>query len=416
MDQLIRRGIEVKQVTAMVLAGGRGKRMDIFCQQRPKPILPFAGKYRVIDITLSNCLQSQIGNIAVLVDYQRSAMMEYLNQWKAANGEGATFTVLPPQSASYKGTADAVYQNLDFLDKPEIDVVLVLAGDHIYRMDYQKMLAFHYESLADVTVGIAAVPLYETHRFGTVILGPGGRINEFVEKSSNPASNLASMGIYVFNRKFLAKCLKEDAQNSNSPHDFGYAILPGIVKQDRVFGYVFDGYWQDIGTIESYYKANIQLLQKNPLFTLNEQGPVFTGRPIANTSWGGMPGKVTNSLISPGCTIEGSVENSILSPGVRVEKEARVVNSIVMANTRIGYHSIVDRCILDEGVNIDRYCYLGFGSNPVPQVYDITMVGKDVNLGPQTAVGKKSKIMPGLKLADLNFRFVAPGTVVSLPA
>jgi glucose-1-phosphate adenylyltransferase len=406
----------VKHIAAMVLAGGKGKRMDIFCQPRPKPILPFAGKYKVVDITLSNCIQSRIENIAVLVDYQRSAMIDYLNQWKANNREAGNFCILPPQSCSYNGTADAVYQNLDFLERPDIDTVLVLAGDHIYRMDYQKMLTFHRESQADVTVGIARVPISEAYRFGTVTLGPGSRISEFVEKSLNPNSNLASMGIYVFNRRFLTECLKEDARDRGSVHDFGYDILPGIAKRDRVFGYQFEGYWEDIGTIDSYYKANIQLLQKKPDFAIDDRWPVFTAGSTDNASWIDTSGVVTNSLVSPGCIIEGSVENSILSSGVRVEKKARVINSIVMPNTRIGYHSVVDRCILDEGVDIDQFCYLGFGSTPVPQVYDITMVGKGVNLGPQTAIGKKSKIMPGLRLADLNTRFVAPGTVVSLPA
>jgi glucose-1-phosphate adenylyltransferase len=406
----------VTRTLAMVLAGGRGKRMDIFCHQRPKPTLPFGGKYRVIDITLSNCIHSQVENIAVLVDYQRLAMTDYLSQWQSANRGASNFSILPPKTDSYNGTADAVYQNLDQLERQGIDTVLVLAGDHIYRMDYQKMLSFHRESKADVTVGIAQVPIGEAHRFGSITFGPEGRITEFVEKCACPRSDLASMGIYVFNRKFLAERLTEDAQDPDSPHDFGYAILPRAVKQDRVFGYEFKGYWEDIGTTESYYKANMQLLQKNPGFSIDYAWPILTAKQIANTSAADKSENITNSLVSPGCVIEGYVVNSILSPGVRVEKRARVMNSIVMANTRIGYDSVVDRCILDEGVDIDRFCYLGFGSAPIPQVCDITMVGKGVNLGPQTAIGKKSKIMPGLSLADLNFRFVAPGTVVSLPA
>jgi glucose-1-phosphate adenylyltransferase len=221
------------------------------------------------------------------------------------------------------------------------------------------------------------------------------------------------MGIYIFNRDFLNKCLKEDAASIDSPHDFGYAILPRIVRTERVFGYEFGGYWQDIGTVEAYYEANMQLLGGKPEFKADDSWPVLTiygktATPLTAAD------NIVNSLISPECVVEGYVENSILSPGVRVEEKARVVDSIVMAHTHIGYHSVVDRCILDEGVNIDKFCYLGFGSAPQTQFSDITMVGKAVNLGPQIAIGRKSKIMPGLSLADLKSKFVAPGTILSV--
>ena len=405
----------MKSTMAMILAGGRGKRMDIFCNQRPKPILPFAGKYRVIDITLSNCIHSQIESLAILVDYQRAALNEYLRQWSLANIECCNIEILQPKLNSYSGTADAIFQNLDRLESQDSDTILILAGDHIYNMDYRKMLSFHNETRADVTVGVIRIPLSEAHRFGTVVIEPERRIKEFVEKSYTPASNLASMGIYIFNRSFLIERLTEDAKNNNSIHDFGYSILPKIVKQDRIFGYEFEGYWQDIGTVEAYYKANMKLLEGNPAFCFDDTRSILTINggikpPITN-----VPKYIVNSLISPGCIIEGYVENSILSPGVWVGEKARVVNSIIMANTHIGYHSIVDRCILDEGVDIDKYCYVGFGTTSMPQVTDITLVGKDVSMGPETAIGRKSKIMPGLKLADLNCRFVAPETVVSVP-
>jgi glucose-1-phosphate adenylyltransferase len=277
------------------------------------------------------------------------------------------------------------------------------------------MLAYHQARQADVTVGVIRVPMKEAHRFGTATIGPEGRIREFVEKSSNPASNIASMGIYVFNRRYLEEQLKEDARNPNSPHDFGYAIIPGSVKSDRVFGYEFEGYWRDIGTVEAYYETNMQLLEEEPGFAIDDIRPVLTLDRRSTALLTNVPGNIVNSLVSPGCVIEGYVENSILSPGVHVSEKARVINSVVMADTRIGYHSIVDRCILDEGVDIDKFCYIGFGTTPMPQVGDITLVGKDVNLGPQTAIGRKSKILPGIKLADLNPRVVAPGTVVSVP-
>jgi glucose-1-phosphate adenylyltransferase len=405
----------MKQALAMVLAGGRGKRMDIFCDQRPKPVLPFAGKYRVIDITLSNCVHSQIEDIAVLVDYQKSAIIDYINRWNLANQQNREISLLQPKSGSYTGTANAVYQNLAYLATKGVDTVLILAGDHIYNMDYRDMLAFHYEMQADVTVGITHVPLHETSRFGTLATDFDGRIKEFVEKSSTPVSNLASMGIYVFNRKFLMNQLINDAQNANSPHDFGYAILPNIVKQNRVFGYVFNGYWQDIGTVESYYQTNMQLLGGENSFDLsNKMRPMLTVNGSACLDIVNVPGSIVNSLISPGCFVEGYVENSILSPGVRVEEKAEVVNSIVMDNTLIKYHSIVDRCILDEGVSIDKFCYLGFGKASVYRVNDITLVGKDVHLGPETAIGRKSKILPGSRLYNISNRVVASESVVSV--
>ncbi len=404
----------MNETLAMVMAGGRGKRMDIFCQQRPKPTLPFAGKFRVIDFTLSNCIHSQIRNIAALVDYQRPAMTEYLKRWNAANSEKGCLSILPPQAGSYAGTADAVYQNLRYLDKQGSDRVLILAGDHIYNMDYQQMLAFHDAARADVTVGVVRVPMQEAHRFGTVISEPGGRIKEFEEKLAQPRSNIASMGLYVFNHDFLARRLAEDADDPDSPHDFGYAILPRIVKTDRVFAYEFEGYWQDIGTVEAYYEANMQLIRENPHLNIESDRPILSSRETSSLPQMGKTGEVVNSLISPGCVIEGYVENSILSPGVKIGERAKVINSIVMNNTRIDYHSVVDRCILDEGVEIGKFCYVGFGTAPLPSVCDITLVGKDVNVAPQTAIGRKSKILPGLRLADLGSRFVAPGTVVSV--
>jgi glucose-1-phosphate adenylyltransferase len=404
----------VKKILAMVLAGGRGKRMDIFCQKRPKPILPFAGNFHVIDFTLSNCLNSQIGDIAVLVDYQRAAMTEYLQQWNSMN-RSDNLTILQPQAGSFCGTADAVYQNLDYLKVQDSDRVLILAGDHIYKMDYRKMLAFHEETKADVTVAVIRVPMDQVHRFGTVSVDSGGQIRDFVEKSASSRSNLASMGIYVFNRDFLARCLIEDAGEPNSPHDFGYAILPKVVKRDWIFAYEFKGYWQDIGTVEAYYEANLQLLDGKPYFNIDNAWPIFTGSRRSAAFSRQDNEKIVNSLIAPGCVIKGYVENSILSTGVRVEDGAEVINSVVMANTSIGLHSTVDRCILDEGVNIGKYCYIGFGANTYAEVQGITMVGENVNVPHQTIIGRKCKILPDLRLSGLNAQLIAPGSTVSVP-
>ncbi len=266
-------------VLGIILAGGRGRRMDILCYLRPKPALPFAGRLHVIDFVLTNCIRSQVKDIGILVDYQRSYMADYLGKWSAANATGCRISVFQPKAGSYAGTADAVYQNLACLQGQTGDKVLILAGDHVYKMDYRSLLAFHEKVQADVTVGVIRVPIEAARRFGTVAIDAGNRIKEFVEKSSSPLGSLASMGIYVFNKDVLIHRLVEDAALKDSPHDFGYAILPGMVKRDRVFAYEFNGYWQDIGTVESYYQANMELLSPQPQFSLS----TVVGRFSANT-------------------------------------------------------------------------------------------------------------------------------------
>lgn len=401
-------------VMAVILAGGRGKRMDILCHLRPKPVLPFAGRFRVIDFSLSNCVHSQVSSIAVLVDYQRAHVADYLNQWHSANGGMGSLTVMQPQVGSYAGTADAVYQNLGHLDKQAGDRVLILAGDHIYKMDYRKMLSFHNKVGADATVGVIRVPIEQAHRFGTVAVDAEGRIKDFVEKSSHPQSNLASMGIYVFNKDLLTERLREDAGMRESPHDFGYAILPRMVTADKVYSYEFEGYWQDIGAIDAYYQANMELLTAQPRFTLDSNWPILSETTALPTHVAGSKhGHVVNSLISPGCTIEGYVENSVISPGVHVEEKAEIWNSVVMANGRIGYHSVVDKCILDEGVNIGENCYVGLGASLIPGDWDVTVVGKGAVIPPHIAVGRDCKIYPDVNVTDFTTAAVPPGTTLS---
>jgi glucose-1-phosphate adenylyltransferase len=387
--------------TAIILAGGKGKRMDIFCQQRAKPALPFGGNYRVIDFTLSNCVNSHIQSIAVLVDYQRFTMSEYLAKWNAVNNKAQSVTILPPVEGSYSGTSDAVYQNLDYLKRQNCDRILILAGDHIYKMDYRKMLGFHESVKAGITVGTIRVPINQTNRFGTVAIDSEGRILEFVEKSSHPQSNLASMGIYIFENEILTKYLTEDGKDKNSLHDFGYAILPGIVKKEKVFAYEFKDYWQDIGTVEAYYEANMELLKKDSRFKPGPEWPILSGCGQMPASSDPKNSRIVNSLISPGCVVKGYVENSILSPGIFVGEDAAILNSVIMDNTTIGIYSIVDRCILDEGVTVGKFCYLGFGADPQPGVWDITLLGKEVSVPPQTAIGRNSRVLPGIKMEAL---------------
>jgi glucose-1-phosphate adenylyltransferase len=387
------------KTVAVIMAGGRGKRMDVLCRVRPKPALPFAGKFSVIDFALSNCVYSGIADLAILTDYQRSYMARYLREWSLSNAI-RTFRILEPSTGSYEGTANAVFQNLQHLDELNAQNVLILAGDHVYKMNYREMIAFHEQTKADVTVGVIRVPIEEAHRFGTVSLGDDGEILEFVEKSKNSRSNLASMGIYIFNKDILAQRLVENAE-TNSPHDFGYAILPGMVGRDKVNAYEFTGYWQDIGTPQAYYAANMELVRAEPRFSLDGTRPVLTQRlnlPPPRISHQAM---VVNSLVSPGCVIKGYVKDSILSPGVWVDERAEVWKSVVMSNAFIGYHSVVDTCIIDEEVNIDKQCYIGFG-NPLPaRGDDITVLRKGVNVRSRTVIRRNSRVLPHVDTSSI---------------
>jgi glucose-1-phosphate adenylyltransferase len=399
-----------KKEVALILAGGRGKRMDILCDLRPKPALPFAGSLRVIDFTMSNCVHSRIEDIGVLVDYQREHLADYVARWHTVNGGANRLHVLPPQAGAYTGTADAVYQNLDYLEKLGAGIVLVLSGDHIYKMDYRPMMVFHYLMHADVTLGVVSVPVAETHRFGSVTIDATGRVTEFREKSSMARSKLASMGVYIFNRECLARRLSEDARELGSLHDFGYNIMPRMVKTDRVFAYEFKGYWLDIGTIRTYYDANMEFLAPRPPLSLNGGWPVLGENHTLPTVCAIQEGVIVNSLVSPGCIIKGRVENSVLSPGVSVAAQALVRNSLIMAGTSIGYHSIVEGCILDEKVNIGNFCYVGFGAGLLPTNAEVTVLGKDVTVSDRTAIGRQCRVPPGLGPAAFDTRLVPSGT------
>ena len=387
--------------------------MGILCDVRPKPALSFAGNFRVVDFSLSNCVHSGINSIGVLTDYQRTYMTRYLNHWRLANAASVNFTILEPRRVSYKGTADAVYQNIEYLRTLDSEVILILAGDHIYKMDYSNMLAFHDKMKADVTVGVITVPMEETYRFGTVKVESDSRIVDFVEKVKNAKSNLASMGIYVFNKDVLIKRLCEDAARPDSPHDFGYAILPEMVRYDRVFAYQFKGYWQDIGTKDAYYDANMELVKPKPSFSLNGTWSILNDKQDSASLMKPGQGVIENSLVSPGCIVEGHVQNSILSPGVRIEKQAIVRNSILMSGVSVGYHSVVDRCILDEDIDIGRFCYIGFGIDLFDDSCDLTTVGKEVVIPSHTAVGRDCTIMPHVEPSDFQGSLIPSGTTLS---
>jgi glucose-1-phosphate adenylyltransferase len=377
------------EMMALVLAGGLGQRMGVLCQARPKPILPFACRFSIIDFTLSNCVHSGIKDIAVLIDHQRSIMSDYIEDWNRINSFDFNIRLLEPEFDSYKGTADAIYQNIPALKKSSSETTLVLAGDHVYRMDYGAMLAFHKQVTADVTIGVVSVPAKQAYRFGIVTVDERDRITDFVEKPQRATSNLASMGIYLFNTQFLIDRLIEDHNDSSSNHDFGRTIIPRILSEYKVFAYRFLDYWQDVGNIEAYYWANMELIRKLPLISLNGSWPIMTKaynvRPprLINCA------NIRNSLIGEGCTVDGQVENSILFSGVQVREHATIRNSIVMKNSTIDSYTTVDSAILDEDVKLGQFCYVGFGAGPLRKDKGITVLGKGSRIPDYSAVNAK---------------------------
>ena len=345
---------------AMILAGGQGSRLGALTKKIAKPAVPFGGKYRIIDFPLSNCANSGIDKVGVLTQYRPLELHNYLgtgSAWDLDKKDGGVF-ILPPYAREkgadwYKGTGDAIYQNLNFIDSVDPDYVLVLSGDHIYTMDYSWMLESHKMNKAEATIGVIEVPWEEASRFGIMNTDKDGRIIEFEEKPAKPKSNLASMGIYVFNKSFLERYLEEDAKDAVSSHDFGKNIIPKMLKDKaRLYSYAFDGYWKDVGTIESLWQANMDLLQDEPPFALDDKWRICSSNPSMPPHYVGASAKVTNSMINEGSMVFGEVNNSVIFPGVRIGKGARVVNSVIMPFTSIGENAVVDHAIVAQNCDI----------------------------------------------------------------
>src|SRR5215216_994750 len=334
----------MRKVVTVIMAGGQGERLSVLSAKRAKPAVPFAGKYRIIDFTLSNCVNSGIYNVAVLTQYRPHSLNDHIGvgrPWDLDRTRGGVRILQPflgrKDSDWYRGTADAVRQNLAFLADWKPDMVLVLSGDHIYKMDYTRMIAFHEDHRADSTVAVMQVPMEEASRFGTMVVGHDNQVVRFEEKPESPSSNLISMGIYVFEYEALLLRLEEDARDLNSAHDFGRNVVPRMVENDRVYAYPFKAYWRDVGTIESYWDANMGLLREPPDFDLYDKEWVIHTRSEERP-----PAKITEqatvqrSLISHGCCVVGTVEHSVLSPGVYVAEGAVVRDSIIMMDSIIG--------------------------------------------------------------------------------
>jgi glucose-1-phosphate adenylyltransferase len=404
-------------VLTLILAGGEGERLSILSQVRAKPGVPFGGKYRIIDFSLSNAVNSALTDVGILTQYAPRSLMDHIGlgrPWDLDRTHGGV-TLLQPFIGRgrardwYRGTADAVLQNLEFIADRDPELVLVLAGDHVYKMDYRPFIATHRSSQADVTCAVRTVPLEEAHRFGILETDEQGRVVAFTEKPPNPTSNLVSMGVYVFSWPFLRDALSPERV------DFGRDMLPWMVAGgQRVQAYEFRGYWEDVGTVESYWRANLDLLSDAPGIELNDLGwLVYTKseeRPPARIGPGA---HVERSMISHGCVIDGSVIHSVLSPGVRVEPGAVVRDSIVMFDSVVEEGAVLDRVIVDKECRIGRGAEVGRGAQLRPnrdepeRLYaGITLVGKRASVPPRVAIGRNCRVDPGVVSTDFGRRRV----------
>ncbi len=393
-----------KKTIAMLLAGGAGTRLTVLSEERAKPAVPFAGKFRIIDFPLSNCVNSDIYTVGVLTQYLPHSLNDHIGigkPWDLDRGRGGVRLLHPYEGRKgqrwYAGTADAIYQNLNFIQENRADTVVLLSGDHIYKMDYRQMVEFHQQRGADLTIAVMPVPLEETHRFGIMQVDNDQKIIQFHEKpKERDKGNLASMGIYVFSAHMLEKRLNEGTP-TNPRTDFGQHVIPAMIEAgDRVFAYKFEGYWVDVGTIDSYWSTNLALTQPDPALDLyNSQWPIRTKseeRPAAKL---GPQAKIVSSLISNGCVVRGLVVNSVLSPGVYVSPGAVIKDSVVMNDTWIGPGALLDKVVIDKQVVIGAGAVVGTGDQSVvnEQMPDrlfagITVVGKNAYIPDATQIGR----------------------------
>ena len=353
------------EIVAMILAGGQGSRLGVLTKKLAKPAVPFGGKYRIIDFPLSNCSNSGIHTVGVLTQYKPLELNAHIGigePWDLDRKNGGV-RVLPPYQEEkggkwYKGTADAIYQNIEFIDGADPEYVLVLSGDHIYKMDYTEMLKFHKKNNAEATIAVIEVPKKEASRFGIMNTNEDLSIYEFEEKPINPKCKLASMGIYIFNWKTLKRYLKQDEANKESSNDFGKDIIPSMLNDgNKMMAYPFKGYWKDVGTIDSLWQANMDLLKENNELNLHdEEWKIYSVNPVRPAQYIGEGGEVTNSLIVEGCIVNGKVENSVLFQGVQVGKNTVIRDSVIMTNAKIGDNVVIEKAIVGSNAIIRKDC------------------------------------------------------------
>ena len=384
-----------KDCVAMLLAGGQGSRLYALTNNIAKPAVPFGAKYRIIDFPLSNCVNSGIDTVGVLTQYQPLVLNEYIGNgqpWDLDRNYGGVHVLSPYQkkskSAWYEGTANAIYQNLSFIRMYNPDYVLILSGDHIYKMDYSKMLRAHIEKGADCTIAAIEVSLKEASRFGILNTNEDGSIYEFEEKPKQPKSTLASMGIYIFTAEKMYKYLEADENDPDSSKDFGKNILPSMLAAgEKMFAYRFEGYWKDVGTISSLWEANMDLLGDKPAFDVSDPAwKIHSRNPLAPPEYYGDNAVVKNSMVALGCEICGYIENSVLSSNVVIEEGATVKDSIIMSGTVIRRGAVVNYSIIDEDVDVGENVTVGEAKETAK---GIAVLGRNIK------IGKNAKVLPG---------------------
>ncbi len=370
----------------MILAGGRGSRLHALTNKVAKPAVSYGGKYRIIDFPLSNCANSGIDIVGVLTQYESILLNSYVaagRRW-GLDAVNSGVYVLPPREKAdsdldvYRGTADAISQNIDFVDTYDPEYVLILSGDHIYKMNYAKMLAAHKECKADATIGVIEVPMKEASRFGIMNTNDSGRIVEFEEKPEHPKSNLASMGIYIFDWKLLRQMLTEDMVNPDSHHDFGKDIIPRLLNEGKnVYAYKFKGYWKDVGTIDSLWEANMDLLDKNNELDLSDPTwKIYTEDVATLPQYVGPEADISKAFITQGCVIEGTVKNSVLFTGAKVGLNAQVIDSVLMPGVVVEDGAVVQRALVADNVTIKKGAVVGSADSE-----HIELVANDVKGG-----------------------------------
>ncbi|MCL5962293.1 MAG: glucose-1-phosphate adenylyltransferase [Chloroflexi bacterium] len=414
------------KVLAVILAGGQGNRLGILSDKRAKPAVPFAGKYRIIDFTLSNCFNSGISDVAVLTQYRPRSLHDHIRvgrAWDMDRVQGGIHLLQPYLGRHdedwYKGTADAVYQNLNFVEDHRGNVILILSGDHVYRMNYDDMVRFHHEKGADLTVAVMEVPWDEASRYGILQLDDTGKVMVFDEKPKSPKSNLVSMGVYVFNKDKLKTRIVEDASRITA-HDFGRDVVPLMVKQDKVYGFRFQGYWRDVGTIKSYWEANMDMLAPVAELDLYDREMPVRSRPEYHPPVRtGSRARIVNSLVCDGCIVHGTVEHSILSPGVVVAEGAVIRDSIVLNDASIGREAIIDKAILDKNVHVGDGAHIGYGDDYTPNrrypqclTVGITVIGKSAVIPPGVQIGRNCIIGSNVVPHDFVCSTVVSGLIV----
>lgn len=370
----------------MLLAGGQGSRLGALTSNVAKPAVSFGGKFRIIDFALSNCVNSGISTVGVLTQYRPYLLHSYIGTGSAWDLDdlGGGVSILPPFAtqkggAWYEGTADAVTQNIDYIEQNDSEYVLILSGDQLYRMDYGEMLACHKEHNADLTIAVMPVPWEEASRFGIITVDDDGRITKFSEKPTHPDSNLASMGIYIFSTELLLKALQEDALDQQSTHDFGKDVIPRLLEDGkRLYSYRFEGFWRDVGTISSYHETSMDLLGPEPAFDIfTSDFPILSNASTRPPAYVGPYGRVDDCLIGNGCIINGTAHHSILSTDAVIEAGARVVDSVLLPGAHVKAGAQVVRAIMGENSTIEENVHVG----SVDQTKDTAVIGNDVVVG-----------------------------------